>query len=103
MPTIALPLPRYTVADLDRFPDDGNRYELLEGWLIVTPAPGSRHQGLVVELTTALHAYLGRGVTGYVYVDGTVPHATDTRLIPDILVTSRQGRPGMEWSAMTER
>ena len=27
----------FTVADLDRIPDDGRRYELLDGALIVTP------------------------------------------------------------------
>jgi hypothetical protein len=32
-------VPRYTVDDLDAFPDDGNRYELLDGVLLVTPAP----------------------------------------------------------------
>ena len=31
-------VPRYTVDDLDTFPEDGNRYELLDGVLLVTPA-----------------------------------------------------------------
>ena len=30
-------VPRYTVDDLDGFPDDGNRYQLLDGVLLVTP------------------------------------------------------------------
>lgn len=29
-----------TVRDLERMPDDGHRYELIDGVLIVTPAPG---------------------------------------------------------------
>ena len=33
-----------TVADLEAFPDDGHRYELLDGVLVVTPAPSSGHQ-----------------------------------------------------------
>lgn len=37
---MAISVPRYTIDDLERFPDDGNRYEVLDGFLMVTPAPG---------------------------------------------------------------
>ncbi len=36
-----------TWADLDAMPDDGNRYELVEGQLIVSPAPDADHQDYV--------------------------------------------------------
>ena len=35
---MAISVPLYTVDDLDGFPRDGNRYELLDGVLLVTPA-----------------------------------------------------------------
>jgi len=35
-------------------PDDGNRYEVIDGVLYVTPAPGFGHQKAVVRTTTAL-------------------------------------------------
>jgi Uma2 family endonuclease len=44
----------YTVDDLDRFPDDGRRHELVEGALVVTPAPGTDHQGCVLALGALL-------------------------------------------------
>jgi Uma2 family endonuclease len=44
----------FTVADLDRMPDDGHRYELLDGTLIVSPAPGPPHQRVSVMLTHVL-------------------------------------------------
>ena len=43
---MAMPItvPRYTIADLAHFPDDGNRYELLDGVLLVTPQAAAPHQ-----------------------------------------------------------
>ena len=40
----------FTVADLERMPDDGNRYELDEGMLIVSPAPFNPHQFVATKL-----------------------------------------------------
>jgi Uma2 family endonuclease len=40
----------YTVDDLAGMPDDGRRYELLDGELLVSPAPGRLHQRAVVRL-----------------------------------------------------
>jgi Uma2 family endonuclease len=45
----------FTVDDLDRFPDDGNRYELIEGSLHVTPSPAMPHQRALRNLFLALH------------------------------------------------
>jgi Uma2 family endonuclease len=51
---MAVSIPFYTVDDVERFPDDGNRYELLEGVLIVTPAPSNLHQVIATRLATYL-------------------------------------------------
>lgn len=40
-----------TVADLERMPDDGNRYELVDGRLDVSPAPVSLHTLIESRLT----------------------------------------------------
>jgi Uma2 family endonuclease len=45
---------QFTIEDLDRMPDDGHRYELLDGALIVSPAPGLPHQRVAVVLISAL-------------------------------------------------
>jgi len=47
---MAISIPRYTITDLERFPEDGNRYELLDGVLIVTPSPSNAHQIVVNRL-----------------------------------------------------
>lgn len=44
----------YTVDDLEGVPDDGRRYELINGALLVSPALGLRHQKIVAMLTAAL-------------------------------------------------
>lgn len=52
-------LPRqWTVADRDELSDDGNRYEVVDGELFVTPVPTWRHQEAVIALATRLRAYM---------------------------------------------
>ena len=51
---MAISVPRYTLADLERFPDDGSRYELLDGVLSVTPAPSNAHHVIVSRLQLPL-------------------------------------------------
>lgn len=43
-----------TREDLDAMPDDGRRYELLDGAIFVTPAPGFGHQDVVMRLAVKL-------------------------------------------------
>jgi len=40
----------WTIADLEQLPDDGNRYEILHGELLVTPLPSAGHQGVAPRL-----------------------------------------------------
>ncbi len=44
----------YTRADLDALPDDGRRHELIDGILVVTPAPSIRHQEVSLSLVLLL-------------------------------------------------
>jgi Uma2 family endonuclease len=48
----------WTVEMLDALPDDGNRYEIIDGELFVTPAPSDVHQLVVGALQARLRAYL---------------------------------------------
>ena len=79
-----LPLPRYTITDLESFPDDGQRYELLEGFLIVTPMAGVPHQLIAGRLQGALMNWVGS--EAYVVGPGVVERPPNTHLEPDLLV-----------------
>jgi Uma2 family endonuclease len=57
---------RVGFADLQRMPDDGNRYELYDGELHVVPAPVPLHQLVASRLNLILSDY-GRGVGGQVF------------------------------------
>ena len=62
---VTLHVPTFTTEDLERFPDDGNRYELLDGYLLVTPSPSFSHQLVATRIAAALTSYLkpaGRAV-----------------------------------------
>lgn len=104
---MAMPLvvPRYTLQDLDAIPDDGARYELLDGVLLVTPAPGPLHQLVVSRIHAALSGYLDSGNTARIFSPGVLEVEPGLRLEPDILVVP-SGEPAAgiaadtPWTAM---
>ena len=48
----------WTVSDLATMPDDGQRYEVIDGELFVTPAPALRHQDAIMRLVLLLAPYV---------------------------------------------
>lgn len=100
---MAMPLvaPRYTIADLDRFPDDGNRYELVGGALLVTQAPGARHQSVLSRLTMEIGLYLHRETLAFAVTPGVIRVGDDTQLEPDLLVIPERYR-NVDWVKVTD-
>ena len=49
---------RWTAERVRALPDDGNRYELVSGELVVTPAPRGVHQEVLMELIRRLQPWL---------------------------------------------
>ncbi len=79
---------RYTVEEVLALPNDGNRYELVHGELLVTPAPRGRHQYVVGEIFAALHQYLlqHRGIARVVLSPADISWAEDVLVQPDVFV-----------------
>lgn len=88
-PMTLLPRSRaLTRADLEAIPDDGHRYELIDGALIVTPAPSQRHQTMVGELYVLLHRACPPDLK-VLLAPFDVALADDTVVQPDLLVARR--------------
>jgi len=80
--------------DLDAMPDDGHRYELIDGALIVTPAPSPRHQIVLAELNDVLRRACPADLL-VLFAPLDVALDESSVLQPDLLVARR--------SALTER
>lgn len=82
----AIPTGRpFTVADLKAMPDDGNRYELIDGMLIVSPAPGWSHQEMGGALYVLLRATCPRELR-VLHAPFAVQTAFDSEVQPDLIV-----------------
>ena len=99
--TMPLPVtvPRYTIEDLDSFPDDGNRYELLDGMLLVSPAPLPAHELVVQRLHYELVTYLKRQAR--VFTRGAVQLRPRNSLEPDLLVLPSSAPMRRVWADIT--
>ena len=83
---VPIRVPTYTTDDLRRFPRDGVRYELLDGMLLVTPAPGVPHQVVLSRLHHSLSTYLAPVGSALVTSPGEIEVKPKILLDPDLLV-----------------
>jgi Uma2 family endonuclease len=101
---MAMPLPkvRYTVDDLDAMPDDGNRYEIIDGELFVTPAPRIAHQVALTALVLRLGPYAKALGLVVLCAPTDVQSSHVTRVEPDLLVVPKDAAsaPDAKWLPM---
>lgn len=82
---------KFTYEDLQHFPPDRNRYEIVDGELFVTPAPIPLHQRIVGNLHAELRQHVRKHRLGEVFVVPLdVVFKQETVLEPDILFVSRR-------------
>ena len=82
--------PLLTIADLEAMPDDGNRYELFEGELFVSRAPGLSHQRVLGNFYAIFRAYLEQNPIGEVLLTPGVIFDEFNSAIPDAIFISNQ-------------
>jgi Uma2 family endonuclease len=94
MPADWVPGPRqgsWTYEAYAALPEDGNRYEIVQGVLMMTPAPEPAHQGIAEEINSFLRSqilYTKRGLVLTAPID--VVLSKYTTMQPDILVLLKE-------------
>ncbi|MGK8522027.1 Uma2 family endonuclease [Nocardia asteroides] len=73
----------WTAADLDHMPEDGLRYEVVNGQLVANAAPEPRHQLFIRWLGRALDAALP---PGRLVLEGVGVLIGDDEPIPDLTI-----------------
>lgn len=92
---------RYTAQMVRDLPEDGNRYEVVHGELLVTPAPRHWHQLVLGRLYAWLRAYLdGLGLADAVlFSPADISWDDETLVQPDLFVMAA-GEIALEWSGI---
>ncbi|MCU0646722.1 MAG: Uma2 family endonuclease [Gemmatimonadaceae bacterium] len=90
----------WTVEDLASFPDDGPRYELLHGELLLMPLATSPHQRVAKDLVYLLEVWC-RATTGWdVRAPASVPIGRTTQLEPDAALYPIERYSRADWAAL---
>jgi len=94
--------PIYWTADMVRqLPDDGNRYEVVYGELLVTPAPRLNHQLLVSRLAVAIAKYLEHEPVGVMLTSpADISWGQDVLVQPDVFVVPLDEARTGDWSKL---
>ena len=91
---------RWTSEEVLALTDDGSRYELIDGDLLVTPSPRALHQLAVWALYDRVHPYVREnrlGRTGLAPADLDLESGQSVQ--PDLFVVAlRRGRAPLEWA-----
>lgn len=82
-----------TVADLESLPDDGNRYEIVDGELFVSTSPGYVHQTVLARLLYAVLNFLYTNPIGELIPGLGVIFDEHNAVIPDLLYISKERMP----------
>lgn len=94
--------PTYWTAEMVRqLPDDDNRYEVVYGELLVTPAPRFDHQLLVSRVAVAIAKYLEQEPVGIMLTSpADISWASDVLVQPDVFVVPRDEARTRDWARL---
>ena len=84
--------PLLTMADLEAMPDDGNRYEIIEGELFVSCAPGLTHQRVLGNILFLVLKYLEDKPIGEVLTTPGLILSDYSGVVPDVVFFTNESR-----------
>lgn len=88
----------WTAGMVQALPEDGNRYEVVHGELLVTPAPAKRHQEIVGRLAFALTDWLRPRTLGRLYCSpADIRGGPETLVQPDLFVLTPDAARAPDW------
>lgn len=101
---VRVPSAPVTADDLADFPEDGNRYEVIDGELFVTPAPLVSHQRVQMRVVRMLLDYADACGLELLVAPTAVRASALTEVQPDLLVVKRgtSSSPGDRFIVMGE-
>ncbi len=102
---MGMAVPTFYTADMVRaLPDDGNRYEVVHGELLVTPAPRAWHQELVGRLYLALRVYVAAEAPAlHVFAaPADISWSADTLVQPDVFVVPLLEARTLDWTHIND-
>lgn len=80
-----------TYDDYQHLPDDGNRYEIIDGELFMTPAPKMYHQDIIGNIYYHIRKFLEKTNLGKVYVSPADVVLSMTDVVePDLFFISKE-------------
>lgn len=89
----------FTADDVRALPDDGMRYEVVWGELLVTPAPRAPHQRIVGTIFRRLADHCERHALGEAMVSpADISWSDDTLVQPDVFVVAPAEAYGDDWA-----
>jgi Uma2 family endonuclease len=90
----------WTVDEKDALPEDGNRYEVIHGDLLVTPTPTDAHETVAARLTRIVDRYVEAEGLGFTYHPRAVIRlGDDVEVEPDLMVRREHDQAQGSWSS----
>jgi Uma2 family endonuclease len=97
---MAAAIKHWTLGELHRLPDDGNKYELVHGELFVTPAPSVTHEMVLARLSRVLEPFVAEHQLGFIFHPRAVVCVDGSETEPDLMVRAAPSPSTRDWNGV---